>query len=107
MTYVFLPHASRLCRNLGGTYTFHCRRKSKWASKWLGFLVNVWFWPALTLTLNQRGPEFESPVVHQNSFNSWVKTTLGRAGSLTLRQLCQNYMSPCFIIGKMEQDNSE
>ena len=22
--------------------------------KWLGFLVNVWFWSALALTLNQR-----------------------------------------------------
>ena len=43
-----------LCLNLGRTYTFHCRRKSKWASKWLGFLVNVPFWSALNLTLNQR-----------------------------------------------------
>jgi len=25
-----------LCLNLGRTYTFHCRRKSKRASKWLG-----------------------------------------------------------------------
>src|SRR5262249_29889600 len=50
--YSFLPHASRtavlvLCLNLGRTYTFHCRRKSKRASKWLGFLVNVRFWSAL------------------------------------------------------------
>jgi hypothetical protein len=29
-----------LCLNLGRTYNFHCRRKSKRASKWLGFLVN-------------------------------------------------------------------
>ena len=43
-----------LCLNLGRTYTFHCQRKSKRPSKWLGFLVNVWFWSALTLTLNQR-----------------------------------------------------
>ena len=43
-----------LCLNLGRTYTFHCRRKSKRASKWLGFLVNVPFWSALDLTLNQR-----------------------------------------------------
>jgi hypothetical protein len=35
-----------LCLNLGRTYTFHCRRKSKRASKWLGFLVNVPFWSA-------------------------------------------------------------
>jgi hypothetical protein len=31
--------------------------KSKRASKWLGFLINVWFWSALTLTLNQRFPD--------------------------------------------------
>src|SRR5262245_45047854 len=43
-----------LCLNLGRTYTFHCRRKSKRASKWLDFLVNVPFWSALELTLNQR-----------------------------------------------------
>jgi hypothetical protein len=43
-----------LCMNLGRIYTFHCRRKRNLASKWLGFLVNVWFWSALTLTLNQR-----------------------------------------------------
>jgi hypothetical protein len=28
--------------------------KAKQAAKWLGFLVNVWFWSALTLTLNQQ-----------------------------------------------------
>jgi hypothetical protein len=40
-----------LCLNLGRTSAFHCRRKTKWATKWLGFLVNVPFWSALTLTL--------------------------------------------------------
>ena len=43
-----------LCQNLGRRYTFHCLRKSKRRSKWLGFLVNVRFRSALDLTLNQR-----------------------------------------------------
>src|SRR5438034_11770698 len=43
-----------LCLNLGRTSTSHCRRKTKSASKSLGFLVNVRFWSALVLTLNQR-----------------------------------------------------
>jgi hypothetical protein len=43
-----------LCLNLGITYNFHCRRKGKRVSKWLGFLVDVRFWSALILTLNQR-----------------------------------------------------
>src|SRR5262245_11074717 len=42
-----------LCLSLGTTYTFHWRRKSKRASKWLGFLVDVWFWSLPDLTLNQ------------------------------------------------------
>ena len=43
-----------LCLNLGRTYTFDCRRKSKRASKWLGFFVDVLLWSAPALTLNQR-----------------------------------------------------
>jgi hypothetical protein len=51
---ILSPAVLVLCLNLGRTYTFHCRRKSKSASKWLGFLVNVPFWSVLTSTLNQR-----------------------------------------------------
>jgi hypothetical protein len=40
-----------LILRLNLTYIFHCRRKSKRASKSLGFLVNVLFWSALDLTL--------------------------------------------------------
>jgi hypothetical protein len=44
-----------LCLNLRRTYTFDCRRKSKRASKWLGFFVDVLLWSAPALTLI-RGP---------------------------------------------------
>ena len=40
---------------------------------------------------------------HQNSFNGWVETTLGRTGSFTLLQLCQNYMPLCVRIGKIDR----
>src|SRR4029434_1639659 len=83
-----------LCLNLYRRYTFHCRRKVSGPRTWLGFLVNVWFWSALTLTLNQRvrrrGPKLTS---------GCVEATLPRTDSVTLLQLCQNYMSLCVRIG--------
>ncbi len=45
--------------------------------------------------------EFESPALHQNLFNGWVETISGRTGSLTLPQLCQNYMLLCVRIGRL------
>src|SRR5215813_8466096 len=40
--------------NLGRTYIFQCRRKSKRASKVVRLSVNVRCWSALALTFNQR-----------------------------------------------------
>src|SRR5262249_47521271 len=88
-----------LCLNLGRTYTFHCRRKSKRSAKWLGFLVDVWFWSALTVTLNQRVRVRVSTAI-KTYLMSGVNTTLDRTGSLTLPRLCQNYVSLCVRIGK-------
>ena len=48
---------------------------------------------SLTLTLNQRVREFESPAVNESLFTAGVERTLGRTGSLALPQLCQNYMA--------------
>ena len=76
-----------LCLNLGRTSTSHCRRKTKSASKWLDFLVNVPFWSALDLTLNQR--------VRSSSLPRFAKT-------LTLPQLCQNYWYLSVRIGEIE-----
>ena len=45
--------------------------------------------------------EFELPPASQNLFNGRVETALGEAGSLTLLQLCQNYMTLCVRIGKI------
>ena len=36
-------------------------------------------------------------------FMEWVETTLSQTGSLTLPQLCQNYMSLCVRIGKIDR----
>ena len=46
--------------------------------------------------------EFELPAASQNMFNGRVQTALGRAGSLTLLQLCQNYLTLCVRIGKID-----
>src|SRR5262245_52188106 len=90
--YSFLPHSSRttvlvLCLNLGRTYTFHCRRKSKRAAKGLGFLVNVWFWSAVTLTLNQRGREFKSSAANESLFTAGLR----RLWAERVRLLCYNF----------------
>ena len=54
-------------------------------------------------TLLENAPaEFEFPAASQNLFNGRFETALGRAGSLTLPQLCQNYMPLCVRIGKMK-----
>ncbi len=55
-------------------------------------------------TLLENAPaEFEFPVASQNLFNGRFETALGRAGSLTLPQLCQNYMPLCVRIGKIDR----
>src|SRR5215510_11100800 len=56
--------------NLGRTYTFHCRRKSKanLENSW-GFLVNVWLCSALTLTLSQRLQSSSLSVAHSRCAN--------------------------------------
>ena len=59
----------------------------------LVFLSMFGSWSALTLTLNQRVREFESPAANESLFTAGVERTLGRTGSLTLPQLCQNYMA--------------
>src|SRR5215510_6101562 len=46
--------------------------------------------------------DFEFPAVHQNSLWSG-KTTLSQTDSLTLPQLCQNYMPLCVRIGKIDR----
>jgi hypothetical protein len=51
---ILSPAVLVLCLDPGRTSDSHCRRKTKWTSKWLGFLVNVRVWSALDLTLNQR-----------------------------------------------------
>ena len=53
-------------------------------------------------TLLENAPaEFEFPAASQNLFNGRVETALGREGSLTLLQLCQNYRPLCVRIGKL------
>src|SRR5262249_15551290 len=47
--------------------------------------------------------EFEFPAASQNLFNGGVETALDRAGSLTLPQLCQNYLYLCVRIGKIDR----
>src|ERR671923_641680 len=59
------PHSSRtavlvLCLNLGRTYTFHCRRKGKRVSKWLGFLCQSSVLVRSGFDSQSAGPEFES-----------------------------------------------
>src|SRR5215475_8421452 len=56
LTFTLLPHAcaSFLCLNLGRTYTFHCRRKSKRPSKMVGFSCQCSVLVGADLTLNQR-----------------------------------------------------
>ena len=44
------------------------KKKPSGLPKRLGFLVNVPFWSALDVTLNQRGPAFESPAAHKALF---------------------------------------
>jgi len=50
---------------------------------------------------NQR-PGVRLSVANQNLFNGWVETILGPTDSLTLLQLCQNYMTLCVRIGKID-----
>src|SRR5262249_45378940 len=90
-------HFLNLRRSPCRTYTFHCRRKSKGPSKWLGLLVNVPFWSALVLALNERvrSSTHGGPT---NLFNGWIETMWGRTGSLTLLQLGQDYLSLCVLI---------
>src|SRR5215510_12639874 len=74
-----------LCLNLGRTYTVHCRRKSKRASKWVGL-----FCQCLVLVrsdFDSIGSAVRVSAPHQNLFSGRVNTTLGRTGSLTLPQL--------------------
>ena len=55
-------------------------------------------------TLLENAPaEFEFPAASQNLFNGRFETALGREGSLTLPQLCQNYMTLCVRIGKIDR----
>jgi hypothetical protein len=55
-------------------------------------------------TLLETAPaDFEFPAASQNLFNGRFETALGRAGSLTLPQLCQNYMPLCVRIGKIDR----
>src|SRR5262245_11320356 len=64
------------------------KKKQKRASKWLDFLVNVWFWSALDLTLNQR--------VRSWSLRRLTKTYLmARLRGLwaeRIRLLCHNFV---------------
>src|SRR5262245_51857257 len=63
------------------------KKKLRRASKWLDFLVNVWFWSALDLTLNQR--------VRSWSLRRLTKTYLmARLRGLwaeRIRLLCHNF----------------
>jgi hypothetical protein len=55
-------------------------------------------------TLLENAPaEFELPPASQNLFNARLETALGRPGSPTLPQLCQNYMSLYVRIGKIDR----
>jgi hypothetical protein len=54
-----------------------------------------------TLLENARG--LQVAAAHQNLFNGRIETTLGRRDSLTLPQLCQNYMTLCVRIGKIDR----
>jgi hypothetical protein len=55
-------------------------------------------------TLLENAPaEFESTAAHQNLSNGWVEDGFGRAGYLSLLELCQNYMPLCVRIGKIDR----
>src|SRR5262245_17911977 len=98
-----IPPVLVLCLNLVRTYLPLSKTKPSGLPNSWAFLVNVWFWSALTLTLNQRvwtevsgGPP--------NLSNGCVETTRGPTGSLTLPQLCQHYMSLFVRIGKLTRN---
>jgi hypothetical protein len=61
----------------------------------VGLLVNVSFWSAVELTLNQQ-------VRTSNSLGARSTLILHGMG-LTLPQLCQNYMLLCVRIGKIDR----
>src|SRR5262247_1257481 len=79
-----------LCLNLGRTYTVHCRRKSKRASKWVGL-----FCQCLVLVRSDfdqsAGPQYESRRPTKTYLVAGLIRLWGRTGSLTLTQLCPNY----------------
>src|SRR5262249_38602798 len=90
--------------NLGRTYTFHFRRKSNGCLKWMGFLVNVWFCSALTLTLNSAGPEFESPAANESLFTAGLR----RLWAERVRLLCYNFAGTiCHYVFESVKSESE
>src|SRR5215471_20713897 len=78
------------------------KKKQKRASKWLDFFVNVWFWSTLDLTLNQRVRSWSLRRLTKTYLMTRLRT-LGRTDSLTLLLLCQNYMTLCVRIGKIDR----
>src|SRR5215471_16804126 len=67
-------------------------KKKQAGSKWVGLCCQC-----LVLVRSDfdsiSGSAVRVSAPHQNLFGGWVNTTLGRTGSLTLPQLCQNYMT--------------
>src|SRR5215468_3322098 len=87
--------------NRGQSIYLALSKKKQAGRKIVGLLVNVWFRSAVAVTLKR--VEFESRRSTKTHLMAGVETTLRRTGSVTLLQLCQNYMYLCVRIGNNDR----